>query len=331
MQYTTLPNTDIEVSRVAMGCWALAGDATWGPQDESDAIAGIHAALDGGITLFDTAEMYGAGIAERILGRAFRDRRHRAVIATKFGPENNAPADLAAALERSLVHIGTDYVDLYQVHWPSRTVPLEDTWSALERLRQQGKVRCVGVCNFGPGDLADLLALGRPVTDQLPYNLLWRAIEHRIRPACIAHHIGLLCYSPLAISLLAGKYASADQVPPGRARSRHFATDRPQARHGEPGCEAETFAALGRIRQIAEQLGHTMSDVALAWLLHQPGVTSVLSGIRNPKQARQNAAVAELVLSKDTLAELDAATRPVKEALGPNPDMWQGADDSRFR
>jgi myo-inositol catabolism protein IolS len=331
VKYTTLPNTDIEVSRVAMGCWALAGDATWGPQDESDAVAGIHAALDEGITLFDTAELYGDGLSEQILGRALAGRRGRAVIASKFGPDHNAPDDLAAACERSLKYLGTDYIDLYQVHWPSRTVPLADTWAALERLRQQGKVRAIGVSNFGPGDLADLLGVGRPASNQVPYNLLMRAVEFRILPACLAQGIGVLCYSPLMVSLLTGKYAAADEVPAGRARTRHFSSSRPETRHGEPGCEAETFAALGGIWQIAAELGRPMSDVALAWLLHRPGVTSVLGGIRNPEQARRNAAAAELMLPDDVLAELDAATEPVKQALGPNPDMWQGASDSRYR
>ena len=331
MKYATLPNTDIEVSRVAMGCWALAGDATWGPQDESDAVAGVHAALDEGITLFDTAEMYGGGLSEQILGRALVGRRDRAVIASKFNPENNAPDELAAAFGRSLEYLQTDYIDLYQIHWASRTVPLEDTWAALERLREQGKVRAIGVSNFGPGDLADLLGIGWPVSNQLPYNLLMRAIEFQILPACIAQGIGVLCYSPLMLSLLTGKYATADDMPAGRARTRHFSTGRPQARHGEPGCEAQVFAALGRIRQIAADLGRSMPDVALAWLLHQPGVTSVLGGIRNPEQARRNAAAAHLVLPGDVLAELDAATEPVKQALGSNPDMWQGAADSRYR
>ncbi len=331
MQYITLPDSEIEISRVAMGCWALAGDATWGPQDEAQAVAAVHAALDEGITLLDTAEMYGAGLSEQILGRALKGRRHRAVIASKFNPENNAPDKVAAALERSLRYLQTDYIDLYQIHWPSRTVPLEATWEALERLRQQGKIRNIGVSNFGTGDLADLLAMGRPVTNQLPYNLIWRAIEFQILPACIAQGIGVLCYSPMALSLLTGKHATADEVPPGRARTRHFSTNRPQTRHGEPGCEAEVFATLARLRSIATDLGRTMSELALAWLLHQRGVTAVLGGIRSPEQARRNAAAAELVLSRDVLAELDAGTQPVKEALGTNPDMWQATAKSRFR
>ena len=331
MDTIALPDTDIVVSRVAMGCWAFSGDATWGPQNEADAIAGIHAALDAGITLLDTAELYGNGLSEQILGRALAGRRQRAVIASKFSPENSTPAKLIAACERSLKHLRTDRIDLYQIHWRSRTVPLEDTWAALERLREQGKIRAIGVSNFGANDLADLLRIGRPVTNQLPYSLLTRAIEYEIVPACVANQIGVLCYSPLLLSLLTGKYATPDDVPEGRARTRHFSSKRPQARHGEPGCEAELFAALGGIRRIAQRLGRSMSDIALAWLLHRPGVSCVLGGIRNPQQARLNAAAADLALAGDVVAELDAATEPVKLALGSNPDMWQGQNDSRYR
>ncbi len=331
MKYMKLHNTDLEISAVAMGCWGLAGDATWGPQDEAESIAAVRAALDAGINFFDTAEMYGDGLSERRLGRGLAKRRDRAVIASKFGPDHNADADLTAACERTLACLQTDYIDLYQIHWASRTVPLEETWDALWKLKDQGKIREIGVCNFGTGNLGDLLALGLPVTNQLPYSLLMRAIEFEILPCCVQEGIGVLCYSPLLLGILTGKYSCADEVPDGRARLRHFSTDRPQARHGEPGCEAETFAALARIREISEQLGRPMSDVALAWLLHQEGVVSVLSGIRNPDQARRNVAAAELTLGDDVLAMLDEATEPVKQALGPNPDLWQGANDSRFR
>ena len=331
MKYTKLRNTDLEISAVAMGCWALAGDTTWGPQDEAESIAAVRAALDAGISFFDTAEMYGDGLSERRLGKGLAGQRDRAVIASKFGPDHNAAAEVAAACHRSLEYLATDYIDLYQIHWASRTVPLQQTWDALLRLKEQGKIREIGVCNFGTGDLGDLLTLGTPVTNQLPYNLLTRAIEFEILPRCVREQIGVLCYSPLLLGILAGKYSSAGEVPDGRARLRHFSADRSQTRHGEPGCEAETFAAVARIRAISEQLGRPMSEVALAWLLHQQGVAGVLSGIRNPDQARRNVAAVELTFNDDVLAMLNEAAEPVKQALGPNPDLWQGASNSRFR
>src|SRR5688572_12606421 len=185
MRYTFLPGTDIRVSVIAMGCWALAGDMTWGDQSEADSIAAVRAALDAGITFFDTAPGYGDGLSERRLGKGLAGLRERAVIATKVGPDAMRGPDLVASVERSLGYLGTDYVDLLQIHWPSRDVPLTETWAALERLREQGKTRAIGVSNFGALDLSDALALGaRPVTNQLPYSLLSRAVEFEIQPEC---------------------------------------------------------------------------------------------------------------------------------------------------
>ena len=331
MRYTVLPGTEIRVSVIAMGCWALAGDATWGEQSEADSIAATRAALDAGINFFDTAPGYGDGLSERSLGKGLRGVREQAVVATKVGPEAMRPPQLQASVERSLGNLGMDHVDLLQIHWPSREVPFAETWGALERLREQGKTRAIGVSNFGPVDLAELVRSGVPATNQVPYSLLSRAIEFELRPECLRQQVGVLCYSPLLWGLLADKYRSLDEVPPGRARSRHFSPSRPQTRHTESGCERETFEALGRIRALAERLQLPMSDLAVGWLLHQPGVTGVLAGIRRPDQARANARAAEVRLDAATLAELDAATDAVKRALGKNPDLWQSGSASRYR
>jgi len=331
MKTTRLPNSDIDVSVIAMGCWALAGDATWGEQDEAEAVAAVHAAIDRDITLFDTAEMYGNGLSEERLGAALKGHRKNVVVASKPAPGNDAPRDLIAACERSLRRLQTDYIDLYQLHWPSRDVPLDLTWEAMHKLRDQGKVRALGVCNFGVGDLGDLLQLDTPVTDQLPYNLLSRSIEYEILPRCLDANVGVLCYSPLLLGVLTGKFATADDVPVGRARLRQFRGDRAQARHGEAGCEQEMFAALDAIRGVAADLKTPMSDLAIAWLLAQPGVTSVLTGIRRPEQATLNTAPAELELPRDVLDYLDDVTEPVRQHLGANPDLWQGAGASRYR
>ena len=331
MQYTTLPRTDLEVSRVTMGCWALSGDMTWGPQDQAEGIEGIHAALDAGINFFDTAELYGRGESEKLLGKALRGIRDRAVIASKFSPENASAGEVVAACERSLASLETDRIDLYQVHWPSREVPWEETWRAMEDLRDAGKIRYLAVSNFGVGDMADQLKIGMPVSNQLPYNLVMRAIEFEILPQCIEHDIGVLCYSPLQHGILTGKFCTAGDVPEGRARSRHYSCNRPLTRHGEPGCEQETFAAIDRLRQIADGLGRSPSDVAIAWLLAQRGISSVVVGIRRGEQARANAATADLHLDETTLAALDEASLAVKQALGRNPDMWEGEEKSRYR
>lgn len=330
MQYRELGKSGIRVSTVAIGCWAMAGDQYWGPQDESQALAALRTALDVGINFFDTAELYGDGYSEELIGKALEGRRREAVIASKASNQHLSGPDLRRACQASLRRLRTDYLDLYQIHWPSRQTPLSETVAALEALQREGTIRAYGVSNFGPGDLDDLLALtDRAVSNQVPYSLLWRAIEFAIQPKCVAHGIGILPYSPLAMGLLTGKFATADDVPAGRARTRHFSKDRPGTRHGEPGCEAETFAALSRIRQIADSIGQPMADVALAWLLSRPGVTAVVAGARDPAQVRENARAADLSLPPAILQALTEATEPLKQRLGPNPDMWQS--ESRYR
>jgi myo-inositol catabolism protein IolS len=329
VRYRKLGKTDIEVSTVAMGCWGLAGGATWGPQAESDSIATVRAALDAGVNLFDTAEGYGGGESERVLGRALAGRRHEAVIATKVSRSNLSGEGVRQACERSLRHLQTDYIDLYQIHWPSRTVPLEETMAVLEDLQDQGKARAIGVCNFGLLDLADLAKIGRVETNQLPYSLLWRAIEYEVQPRCAEEGLGILCYSPLMQGLLTGKFSSPDDVPEGRARTRLFSADRSQTRHGEPGCEAEAFAAIEAIGRISEEIGEPMAAVAVAWLLHRPGVTSVIAGARKPDHIEQTAQAANLELSPEVVGRLADVTDEVKRAMGSNPDMWQSV--SRLR
>jgi myo-inositol catabolism protein IolS len=247
----------------------------------------------------------------------------------KVSPNHLAPDDVVAACEQSLRTLGTDYVDVYLIHWPSRTVPLAETVGALERLKAQGKIRAIGVSNFGVGDLGDMVDLTVCATNQLPYGLLWRVIEKEIVPLCLRHEVGIMCYSPLAQGLLTGRYRSADEVPDGLARTRHYAGTRPRAQHGEPGCEAEVFAALAEIRKIADGLGQPMAQVALAWVRQQAGVATFLVGARSPDELAWNLPSLDLTLSDDVLRALSAATNPVKEKLGTNPDPWQFP--SRYR
>jgi myo-inositol catabolism protein IolS len=329
VKYTKLGTTDIPVSVVAMGCWPIAGDWVWGEQDERESIATIRAALDAGVTFFDTAEAYGDGYSEVVLGKGLAGRRHEAVIATKVSEDHLSGNEVQRACERSLRRLNTDYIDLYQIHWPSHDIPIAETMEALERLRSRGKIRAIGVCNFGSGDLSDLLAVGRCEIDQLPYSLLWRGIEYELQPKCVEHGIGVLCYSPLAQGLLTGKFVSADDVPEGRARTRYFSRKRPLTRHGEEGCEAEVFASIAQLRRISARIGAPMAEVSLAWVLHQVGVTAVLAGARTPDQIRQNAHAADLELPPEIVAELARATDEVKLRLGTNLDQYQS--DSRFR
>ncbi len=322
MQYRILGKTDMNVSVVTLGCWALAGDAIWGHQEEQDSLATIHKALDCGINLFDTAEGYGDGYSEEVVGKALKDRRDQAYIATKVSPNHLAANDLVAACEASLKRLQTDYIDLYQLHWPNAEVPFAETMDAVAALQQQGKIRFVGVSNFGVKDLSSVLEAGRVDSNQLAYNLLWRGIEYCIKPLCVRENVGILCYSPLAQGLLTGKFPDLESIPVTRMRTKHFSDDREMARHGGPGYEEETMTAVAAIRRIAKEADVEMGQLALAWLLEQEGVTSVVAGGRKPEQVEANALAASARLTPDVVQALSEATTPLKECFGDDADMW---------
>ncbi|GAB4189897.1 MAG: aldo/keto reductase [Phycisphaeraceae bacterium] len=325
-----IPGIDLPVSRIALGCMSIVASETYGGVGPEQAIDTVRTAIDEGITLLDTAPAYGNGESEELVGRAIEGKRDKVVLATKASGPTLSGKEIAEDCETSLKRLKTDYIDLYQVHWNRRVVPAEETVRALEKLLDEGKVRAIGVCNYGPKDLQEIFSLTDKIrTNQMAYSMLVRAIEFEIVDLCIKHNVGILCYSPLAQGLLTGRYRSADEVPVGRQRTRHFSCDRELARHGQPGCEKETFEAIAQVRAICEEIGQPMGRVALAWCLHQPGVTSVLAGASRPDQVRENVRAAELTLSEDVLEKLDRATATVKEILGADPDVW--AAESRIR
>ncbi len=331
MQLRKLGNSSLMVSPIGVGFWGIVGGDYWGAQDERDTISAAHAALDAGLNFFDTAEGYGNGYSEEMLGRALAGRRDEAIIATKVSQKNLKPAAIRSACERSLKRLQTDVIDLYQAHWPNRQVPFADSMATLLDLQSEGKIRVIGVSNFGKLDMPDMLQWGRYEANQLPYSLLWRAIEFDIQPQCVEKAIGILPYSPLNQALLAGRYSHADEMPYQRTRTRHFRPDRRDSRHGTSGCEEETFAAVAAIREICADIGEEMAHVALAWLLHKPAVSSVLAGARNRRQVESNAHAGNLKLSDETMQRLDEATDELKQKLGPDPDMWGTGADSRYR
>ncbi len=331
MQLRQLGNSALMVSPIGVGFWGIVGGDYWGAQEESDTVNAVSAALDAGINLFDTAEGYGDGYSEAMLGRALRGRRSEAVIASKVSVRNLAPAAIRAACERSLKRLETDVIDLYQVHWPSRDVAFNDSMASLLDLQREGKIRVIGVSNFGAQDMPDMLQCGRYEANQLPYSLLWRAIEFDIQPQCVEENISILPYSPLNQALLTGRYRNADEMPYSRTRTRHFRPDRRDSRHNTSGFETETFAAVEAIRQISADIGQEMVHVALAWLLHKPAVDCVLAGARTPRHVESNVVAGSLSLSAETMRRLDEATADLKAKLGPDPDMWGTGADSRYR
>ncbi|MEX2592948.1 MAG: aldo/keto reductase [Anditalea sp.] len=321
---TTLPYAEFEISRLIFGCWAIVGGFNWGPQDERDSLQAIREAYDQGINCFDTAEAYGNGHSENLLAKALSGKRKDMIIASKVGPADFAPANVIKACERSLKNLQSDYIDLYQLHWPNPEIPLEDTLGALQRLREEGKIRAYGVSNFGSQSLDICKTSGFNISsNQMAYNLLFRAIEYSILPQCVADNVPVLCYSPLMQGLLTGKFTTEQEVPDERARTRHFTKERSQARHREEGCEAEAFQAISAIKAFAEEVNIPMGSLSLAWLLAQQGVGGVIVGGRNAFQVKKNMEALQVQLTSDMIQRLNDITDVLKERLGPNADLWQ--------
>lgn len=334
MEKRTLGPSGIQLSVLGLGCWSFGGQEGdyWGAHDDRAAAAIIAQALESGVNYFDTAEGYNEGRSEAALGRALAGRRAEAVIGTKISPQSTAPAALRQHCEASLRRLGVDAIDVYMVHWPITEHSVIDAFATLADLRAEGKIRAIGVSNFGPTQLAEALATSVSIeVNQLGYSLLNRSIEFEILPVCRQHGIGVAAYMPLMQGLLTGRWRSADEIPLTRRRTRHFSGERPGARHGEPGAEAEVFVALDGIAQLAEAQGMAMADMALAWAAAQPGVTTVIAGTRTPAQLDESLAGIGRSLPPAVLAELDRLTQPVKAKLGSNADLWQSGANSRIR
>ena len=319
---------------LGIGCWAFGGGDSdyWGSQDQKDVDAVVGMALERGVNYFDTAEAYNDGRSETALGLALKGRRQNAIIGAKIPPNFTEPAALRQHCEASLRRLGTDVIDIYMVHWPITDLSVVDAFTSLEAIQSEGKIRTIGVSNFGPQQLQEALATGARITiNQLCYNLLSRGIEVELMPLCDRLGIGILAYMPLLQGLLTGKYRSADEMPSVRTRTRHFRGDRVGSRHGEAGAEAETFAAIQGIREIASELQAPMEQVAIAWIFSRPAITSAIAGIRSVGQLEAAIASAEFRLPADAIARLDELTGPLLTKLGSSPDYFQPRLSGRTR
>jgi aryl-alcohol dehydrogenase-like predicted oxidoreductase len=334
MEKRRLGKSATEISVLGIGCWSFGGgdEDYWGAQDQKEVEAVVRAALDRGVNYFDSAEAYNDGRSEESLGKALKGRRSEAIIGSKIGPENTEPSVLREHCEASLRRLGTDRIDVYMVHWPITSHSTADAFAALEDLQSEGKIRVIGVSNFGVGQLGEALNTGvRFEVNQLCYNLFSRGIEEEIMPLCAAHEIGIVGYMPLLQGLLADKFKTWDEIPEARARTRHFDGGRPLSRHGEAGAEKEMFAALDGIREIAEEEGLPMSQLALRWCIARQEMTCVLTGVRDLLQLEDNIQALSTVLSAQVVRKLDALTGPVTEKIGTDPDYFEGRKTSRIR
>ena len=340
-------SSELVLPALGMGCWAFGGGEYWGRQSQSEVDAVVRHAVDHGCNFFDTAEAYNAGASELSLGQALRGiPRDRVIVCTKVSPNHAAPATLVAHCEASLRRLGTDHIDLYLVHWPITAHSLQHftpeeiptpsvpaAFAALEGLRRAGKIRHIGVSNFGRAKLTEALATGaRIVVNELPYSLLTRAIEIEILPFCRERGIGVLGYMALLQGVLSDRYARLADLPEWRRRTRHFdSRHTPLCRHGLPGAEGETTAALEAIRAVARRMGLTTSELALKWACTGEGITSSLCGSRNVAALQANIKAVTGPLDPAAMAELDRLTRPLLDALGPSFDYYEHPANDRTK
>ena len=322
MQYTQLGERGPKVSRIAFGNWSAGGD--WGGVDRAGAIAAMRAALDLGITFFDTARAYGFGAAEELLGEALRPEitsaRESIVIATKGGlrdqgglpARDSSPAALRRDLEASLRSLGVDYVDLYQVHWPDPATPIAETARTLDEFVRVGKARYVGVSNYDAREMTAFQQV-RPIdTLQPPYHLFRRDIEESILPFAQEHDIGVLVYGPMAHGLLSGRMTEATTFAPDdwRSKSDMFGGD----------AFNRNLGIVRRLEAFASERGVTVAQLAIAWTLANPAVDVAIVGARTPEQIQQTAPAADIELSPEDLAQIDEIVRGEVPVGGPAPE-----------
>jgi aryl-alcohol dehydrogenase-like predicted oxidoreductase len=317
MELRSLGNSEIKISPVIMGTWQT-GKEMWVGIDDNESIKAIKAAYDSGITTFDTAEVYGNGHSEKILGNTLREVRDKVVIATKVFSNHLKYEKVIKACHRSLKNLKTDYIDLYQIHWPpgsfgGEKVPLEETMRAMTYLMAQGKIRSIGVSNFSQGLIEEVAKYGRIDSLQPPYSLFWRMVETDAMPYCFKNNITILAYSPMAQGLLTGKFGPNHKFAKGdhRFRNKLF----------QPSNYNCVQMALDNLLPIANANNITLGQLALAWIISQEGVCAI-AGARNAEQSTQNAEAANIHLSDKDLAEINRIGRIVTDNLDDDPVMW---------
>ena len=321
LEYINIKGTNLIASRIALGTWAIGG-WMWGGSDEKESIRTIHAALDHGINLLDTAPVYGQGRSEEIVGEALRQhgRRESVILATKVGLDwtngkverNSTRQRILQELEDSLRRLQTDYIDIYQVHWPDPLVPMEETAATLRALYEQGKIRAIGVSNYSPEQMARFETAAPLHTIQPPYNLFEREIEHDVLPYALGHNVTTLTYGALCRGLLSGTMRADRQF--SNEDMRKISDPKFQQPHF-----AEYLDAASKLDAYArEHFGKGAIHLAVRWLLDQPGVGVALWGARRPEQLAPINEVSGWSLTKTDFAAIDAILREsIRNPVGP--------------
>jgi aryl-alcohol dehydrogenase-like predicted oxidoreductase len=316
-EFVNIPRTQLKVSRVALGTWAMGG-WMWGGTDQGESVATIHAALDQGINLIDTAPVYGFGVSEEIVGAALQGIRSRAVIATKTGVEwrdgkvyrNATRARIMQEVDDSLRRLRTDYIDIYQVHWPDPLVPIEETAEAMRSLHEQGKIRAIGVSNFSVAQMARFRQVAPLHVLQPPYNLFERAIEADILPYCLDNGIATLGYGALCRGLLSGRIRL------------DTAFDGDDLRRVDPKFQpprlAQYLEAVHRLDELAKKRFHRrVVHLAVRWMLDQ-GISVALWGGRHPDQVEAALDVAGWSLDDEERGLIERIVNTaVTDPIGP--------------
>ena len=321
MRTTQLGRTGLEVSRVGFGAWALGGgnwDWGWGEQDDEQSLAAIERALELGVDWIDTAAQYGFGHSEAVVGRALEGLAERPLVFTKAGQPEGPNRSSVQTLKRdslrrecegSLERLGVEAIDLYQIHWPIPDEEIEEGWSALAELKEEGLVRHIGVSNFSVAQLERAEAIAPVETQQPPYSLLDREIERDVLPYCEVHGIGVIVYSPMSSGMLTGKMTRerVESLPEDNWRRRSERFREPQL--------TRNLELVARLERVGERHGVSPGAVAVAWTLRNAAVDGAIAGFRRPDQVDPIAAAADLELSDDDVAELERELAATGRAL----------------
>lgn len=328
MEYRKLGSTDLELSVITFGAWA-AGGWMWGGTEQTDAVNAIRASYDQGVTSIDTAPIYGMGVSEEIVGQAIRDiPRDKVQIITKYGmrwdlakgdfyfsSKDNSGKEIdiykyaskesiIEECENSLRRLGTDFIDLYQIHWADKTTPIQETMEAVEQLVKEGKVRYSGVCNYNVEQMKEADKYTNLVSNQVPYSMVKRGIESDVVPHALESNKAILAYSPLERGLLTGKIKPGHQFAEGdhRAGLPYFSEENIK----------RTNEFLDNIKPLAADKGATLSQLVLRWTVEQPGITIALAGARNAEQSILNAQAMDVKLTSEELAFITAELNKLK-------------------
>ncbi|MAE64087.1 MAG: hypothetical protein CMJ18_07405 [Phycisphaeraceae bacterium] len=325
MERRPLGESGLDVSTVALGCFAMGGKKWGGDVRDEDSIDAIRLAIDRGVNLLDTAASYGAGHSERIVGRAVRGSREKVVLASKIMVGFQDEDEVRMSLEDSLRKLDVDCIDLYQVHVPNRADMDANlrVLEQMERFRGEGRIRAIGVSNFSTEQLDRGRQVARIDSVQPPYSLLWRHVEMELLPYCRRHGIAVLAYSPLGQGMLTGKYSGAVSFPEGDARRPNLLF--------HPDNLDDSLAVVDVVSRIARARSRTTAQVAVRWVLQQAGVTSALVGGKRPEQVEENLGGDGWALSEDELQQLNRISQQVHErrttTVPENLMIWQDVPD----